>query len=269
MAAASSVITFGLLHMRPLQWWHRTTGFSPRGKPFCRIKVTQWCLRALDMWKKLWFLSQGPVLGAPCHRVTLMTDASLTGWGVVMWSVGRFPSHVAHQVPWDAGCISNFETLSPRPERPSCASAHRQYVGGLLHQPPGGSVFAPPVQSARSSSGPRGNCSRWWQCTSLGTSIREQTSCRDSGWGPGNSCSTPRRWSRFVWSLRLVWWEHFYTPGRDMSPRLHQLFHSQSFFRHSVHLPFGMLSRKSLIVCVQCKHLRYLVLFPGGENVPG
>ncbi|KAL0149293.1 hypothetical protein M9458_055331 [Cirrhinus mrigala] len=65
MAAASNVIPFGLLYMRPLQWWLRTKGFSPRGNPFHMIKVTRRCLRALDMWKKPWFLSQGPVLGAP------------------------------------------------------------------------------------------------------------------------------------------------------------------------------------------------------------
>ncbi len=51
MAAASKVITFGLLHMRPLQWWLRITGFSQRGNPFRMIKVTRQCLRALDMWK--------------------------------------------------------------------------------------------------------------------------------------------------------------------------------------------------------------------------
>ncbi len=84
MAAPSNVITFGLLHMRLLQWWLRTTGFSPRGNSFSMINVTRRCLRALDMWMKQWFLSQGPVLGAPCHRVKLTTDASLTGWGAVM-----------------------------------------------------------------------------------------------------------------------------------------------------------------------------------------
>ncbi len=47
MAAASNVIPFGLLYMRPLQWWLRTKGFSPRGNPFCMIKVTRRCLRAL------------------------------------------------------------------------------------------------------------------------------------------------------------------------------------------------------------------------------
>ncbi len=34
MAAASNVIHFGLLYMRPLQWWLRTKGFPPRGTPF-------------------------------------------------------------------------------------------------------------------------------------------------------------------------------------------------------------------------------------------
>ncbi|KAL0181298.1 hypothetical protein M9458_023704, partial [Cirrhinus mrigala] len=40
MAAASNVIPFGLLYMRPLQWWIKTKGFSPRGNPLCMIKVT-------------------------------------------------------------------------------------------------------------------------------------------------------------------------------------------------------------------------------------
>ncbi len=84
MAAASNVISFGLLYMRPLQWWLKTKGFSPRGNPLRMIKVTRRCLRALDMWRKPWFLSQGLVLGAPCRHVTLATDASLTGWGAVM-----------------------------------------------------------------------------------------------------------------------------------------------------------------------------------------
>ncbi|KAI2646175.1 Transposon Ty3-G Gag-Pol polyprotein [Labeo rohita] len=81
MAAASSVIPFGLLYMRPLQWWLKTRGFSPRGNPFRMIKVTRRGLRALDMWRKPWFLNQGLVLGARCRRITLTTDASLTGWG--------------------------------------------------------------------------------------------------------------------------------------------------------------------------------------------
>ncbi len=62
------------------------------------------CQRALDMWKKTWFLSQGPVLGAPCCRVMLATDGSLIGWGDVknghpargLWS-GR---HLTWHINW-------------------------------------------------------------------------------------------------------------------------------------------------------------------------
>ncbi len=102
MAAVSNVIPFGLLYMRPLQWWLKTKGFSPRGNPLCLIKVTRRCLRALNMWRKPWFLSQGPVLGAPCRRVMLATDVSLTGWEAVMsghparglWSGHNLTRHI-------------------------------------------------------------------------------------------------------------------------------------------------------------------------------
>ncbi|XP_053090651.1 uncharacterized protein LOC128318504 [Pangasianodon hypophthalmus] len=85
LAAASNVIPFGLLHMRPLQWWLKTRGFfRNRGNPLRMIKVTRRCRRALAVWREPGFLSQGPVLGAPGRRVVLAMDASLTGWGAVM-----------------------------------------------------------------------------------------------------------------------------------------------------------------------------------------
>ncbi|KAA8589217.1 hypothetical protein FQN60_012582 [Etheostoma spectabile] len=68
MAAASS-------------WWLKSREFSPRGIPFCLIRDTHKCLCALSVWKKPWFLSQGPTLGAPCRHVIVLTDASLTGLG--------------------------------------------------------------------------------------------------------------------------------------------------------------------------------------------
>ncbi|KAI2664621.1 Transposon Ty3-G Gag-Pol polyprotein [Labeo rohita] len=105
MAAASNVIPFGLLYMRPLQWWLKTRGFSPRGNPFRMIKVTRRCLRALDMWRNPWFLSQGPVLGAPCRRVTLATDASLTGWGAVMSGHTARGLWRGHQLTWHINCL--------------------------------------------------------------------------------------------------------------------------------------------------------------------
>ncbi|KAL0186202.1 hypothetical protein M9458_017872, partial [Cirrhinus mrigala] len=105
MAAASNVIPFGLLYMRPLQWWLKTRGFSPRGNPLRMIKVTRRCLRALDMWRKPWFLSQGPALGAPCRRVTLATDASLTGWGAVMSGHPARGLWSGHQLTWHINCL--------------------------------------------------------------------------------------------------------------------------------------------------------------------
>ncbi|KAI2663377.1 Transposon Ty3-G Gag-Pol polyprotein [Labeo rohita] len=105
MAAASNVIPFGLLYMRPLQWWLKTRGFSPRGNPLRMIKVTRRCLRALDMWRNPWFLSQGPVLGAPCRRVTLATDASLTGWGAVMSGHTARGLWRGHQLTWHINCL--------------------------------------------------------------------------------------------------------------------------------------------------------------------
>ncbi len=100
--------TFGLLHMRPLQWWLRTKGFSPRGNPFCMIKVTRRCLRDLVMWKKPWFLSQGPMLGASCRRKMLTTDASLMGWGAIsegrssqgLWKDHHLSWHINRLICW-------------------------------------------------------------------------------------------------------------------------------------------------------------------------
>ncbi|XP_067245130.1 uncharacterized protein, partial [Chanodichthys erythropterus] len=100
MADASNVIPFGLLHMRPLQWWLRTRGFSPRGNPFRMIKVSKRCLRSLTMWKDPRFLSQGPVLGATTRRVMLTTDASLTGWGAIMSGRSAQGLWEDHQLSW-------------------------------------------------------------------------------------------------------------------------------------------------------------------------
>ncbi len=105
MAAASNVIPFGLLYMRPLQWWLRTKGFSPRGNPFRMIKVTPQYLRALVMWKKPWFLSQGPMLGASCCRKMLTTDDSLTGWGVILEGCSSQSLWNNHHLSWHNNCL--------------------------------------------------------------------------------------------------------------------------------------------------------------------
>ncbi len=111
MAAASNVIPFGLLYMRPLQWWLRTKGFSLRGNPFLMIKVTRRCFRALVMWKKPWFLSQGHVLEASCCRKMLKTDASLTGWGAILEGCSSQGLWKDHHLSWHINRLEMFAAL--------------------------------------------------------------------------------------------------------------------------------------------------------------
>ncbi len=77
----------------------------PEGQPVPHDQGHAACLRALDMWKKLWFLSQGLVLGAPCRRVTLTTDASLTGWGTVMIDRSAQGLWGGHHLMWHIICL--------------------------------------------------------------------------------------------------------------------------------------------------------------------
>ncbi|KAL0148452.1 hypothetical protein M9458_056262, partial [Cirrhinus mrigala] len=48
---------------------------------------------------------QGPVLGAPCHRVTLATDASLTGWGAVMSGHPARGLWSSRHLTWHINCL--------------------------------------------------------------------------------------------------------------------------------------------------------------------
>ncbi|KAI2657596.1 Transposon Ty3-G Gag-Pol polyprotein [Labeo rohita] len=96
MAAASNVIPFGLLYMRPLQWWLKTRGVLPEGKPASHDQghaAMPTCL------------GHGPVLGAPCRRVTLAADASLTGWGAVMSGHTARGLWRGHQLTWHINCL--------------------------------------------------------------------------------------------------------------------------------------------------------------------
>lgn len=55
-------------------------------------------------------------------------------WPLHLGSVGRSPSHVAHQLPGDAGRVSSIKANSPRPEKPLCACSHRQHTGDLINR---------------------------------------------------------------------------------------------------------------------------------------
>ncbi len=149
MAAASNMIPIGLLYMRPLQWWLKTKGFSPRGNPLRMIKVTRPCLRHVETTL---VLVSGPGVGSSVsprnasdgrvpHRL-----GSGHEWPPCPRSVEGSASRLAHQPAGDAGRVSGSETLSPRPKKSPCVGAHRQHSGGLLHQPPRRSAVTPPVQ---------------------------------------------------------------------------------------------------------------------------
>ncbi len=55
------------------------------------------------------------------------------------------------------------------------------------------------------------------------------------------------------WTLRPAWPKPFYTLEQGIFRRSPPLHHGQSYCRPSVLLPFGSLTCKSLIVCVQCE----------------
>ncbi|KAI2664009.1 Transposon Ty3-G Gag-Pol polyprotein [Labeo rohita] len=152
MAAASNVIPFGLLYMRPLQWWLKTKEFS-RGKPTSHDQGHAALPTCPGHVEEALVLVSGPGVGSSLsprnasdgrvpHRL-----GSGHEWPPCPRSVERSATHVAHKLPGDAGRVSGSETLSPGPKRPPCVGPHRQHLGGLLHQPPGRSAFAPLVQA--------------------------------------------------------------------------------------------------------------------------
>ncbi len=149
MAAASNVIPFGLLYMRPLQWWLKTKGFSPKGKSTSHDQGHVAMLMYLRHVEETLVLVSGPGAGSyllSCNANDGRAPHRL-GSGherpPILRSVERPPSHMAHQLPGDAGHVSDIETLLPGLKRPSRVGAHRQHSGGLLHQPPGRSAFTP------------------------------------------------------------------------------------------------------------------------------
>ncbi len=110
-AAASNVIPFGLLYMRPLQWWLKTKGFSPEGKPASHDQghaEMPTCLRYVDTGAGSSLSSCNASDGRIPHRL-----GSGHEWPPCPRSVEWSPSHVAHQLPGDAGCVSSTQTLLP------------------------------------------------------------------------------------------------------------------------------------------------------------
>lgn len=105
-------------------------GFQDKARlhPFCMFRVLRKCLCSLSKWSKPWFLSQGPVLGTPCRWKIVLTDASLTGWGVV--TDGHFARGLwqDHHHSWHIDCLEMlvvFNALrSLLPPASLCASLY-------------------------------------------------------------------------------------------------------------------------------------------------
>ncbi|KAI2657234.1 hypothetical protein H4Q32_021341 [Labeo rohita] len=90
-------------------------GVISEGKPITHDQGHAAMPSCLDMWNKSWFLTQVPVLGAPCCCVTLATDVSLIGWGAVMSccldrSLWRGPHLTLH-----INCLEMLAAGAPNP----------------------------------------------------------------------------------------------------------------------------------------------------------
>ncbi len=128
-------------------------GVLPEGKPASHDQGHAAMPTCLGHVEETLVLVPGPVAGSSLsprnasdrhvpHRL-----GSGHEWPPCLRSVEWSPSHMAHQLPGDAGRVSSTQTLSSRPKRSPCVGAHRQHSGGLLYQPPGRSAFAPLIQA--------------------------------------------------------------------------------------------------------------------------
>ncbi len=84
MAAASHVLTLGLLHMRLFLWWMKLFHWRFRSKrPATHlIRVSRSFFRAFLIWRNPLFLQSGVRMGA-IHRRQMVTMDAWTGWSTV------------------------------------------------------------------------------------------------------------------------------------------------------------------------------------------
>ncbi len=74
-------------------------------------------------------------------------------------------------------------------------------------------------------------------------------------------------WPLLILTLRLVWPKISCTLVRGMSLRSPPLYPDLSYFRLCVLLSSGSLTRRGLIVCIQCDHwMRTSTELPSGEG---
>ncbi len=153
MAAASNMIPFGLLYMRPLQWWLRTRSFSPRGKPLPHDQGHAARLMCFGNVEE----TLVPVPGSCVGSIMSLQDAydRCLSHGLVSdprrmlksGSVERPSSLMAYQPSEDVGCIYCSQEFPNRSQGPHCACPLRQHIGGLLHKSPGGFTVTSTLQT--------------------------------------------------------------------------------------------------------------------------
>lgn len=84
MASVIAVVHLGLLKMREFQRWLTALHLCPRRHLHRKVTVDARCVSALYPWRDASCLAAGVPLGAVSERVTLTTDASLSGWGATL-----------------------------------------------------------------------------------------------------------------------------------------------------------------------------------------
>ena len=83
-------VSLGRLHLRPLQWYLKDR-YCPVFDPITKSITLDWgVLRdTLRPWQELNWLRRGVPMHQPAHDLTLVTDASLQGWGGDIWGIRR------------------------------------------------------------------------------------------------------------------------------------------------------------------------------------
>ncbi|KAL6467752.1 hypothetical protein MHYP_G00234290 [Metynnis hypsauchen] len=84
MASAISVMQWGLLMMRDFQRWVASHHLRTRRHLSHPVSITAACMTALRYWRNSAVLAAGIPLGGVSTRITLTTDASLSGWGATL-----------------------------------------------------------------------------------------------------------------------------------------------------------------------------------------
>ncbi len=157
MAAASLVLSLGLLHMRLFLWRMKSLGICPSWPSLRLLKVSGACLRALLVWRDPIFLLSGVRMGVICCRQMITTDASLSGWERFSRDDGlrclvRQVPHLAHKRPGVESGSPSSHSLSSVPDTLTCHRQDEQHGGGVSHQSPGGLPVAHPEKACAPAS---------------------------------------------------------------------------------------------------------------------